>query len=106
MEQAKTLNTLRKMNRPIKFFGLSSMQFLAVSGIGALIIVIIVFQNLHPFILLFAIIGMFSLFSFAFAKLNREHKKGNPDYITGRQIMQTTPKKIIDKTRYFKIVKK
>jgi len=101
---AKTLNTLRKMNRPIKFFGLSSLQFLSITIAAMAVIIIMVFQQLHPLVMLTVIIGVILGFMFSVGKLNREYKKGNPDYLTSVSIRKATPKKIIDKHNYFKTI--
>ena len=101
----KQLNTLRKMNRPIKFFGLSSLQFMSLSIVGMLIIIVMIFQHLNPFVIIAVIVSVIFGFTMAVGKLNREYKKGNPDYITSQSIKGATPKKIIDKQKFFNLIK-
>jgi hypothetical protein len=39
-----------------------------------------------------------------FKNLSKEHKAGNPDYLTGLSVKSITPTKILDKNRVFKIL--
>lgn len=42
------MRTMRKINKPIKFFGLSSGQFAVFMLVVALIIIFSIFKQLHP----------------------------------------------------------
>ena len=44
------MKTLRKINKPIKFFGLTSIQFGLLMLFYALVIIICVFTHLHPLV--------------------------------------------------------
>lgn len=92
------------MNRPIKFFGLTSGQFgLFMAGV-MLAIIIAIFKNTHP-LLIVGIIGSIAFFSsLLFRRLKIEHKKGNPDYLTGLTVKGATPKIITDREKTFKII--
>lgn len=39
-----------------------------------------------------------------FKNLKREHKAGNPDYLTGLSVRSATPKQIIDKHKVFNFI--
>ena len=61
---------MRKINKPIKFFGLSSGQFAIFMLLTAIIIIVSIFKQLHPIL----IIGIISaiLFSIRSAVPNLE----------------------------------
>lgn len=46
------MRTMRKINKPIKFFGLSSGQFAVFMLVVALIIIFSIFKQLHPVFIL------------------------------------------------------
>lgn len=100
------MRTIRKINRPIKFFGLSSGQFGLYMLAVALIIIVCIFKRLHPVI----IVGMIGFILFAssilFKNLIREHKAGNPDYLSSLSVKTVTPKMIIDKHKVFNLILK
>ena len=82
---------MRKINKPIKFFGLSSGQFAIFMLLTAIIIIVSIFKQLHPML---------------FQTLKKEHKAGNPDYLTGLRIKNATPRQITDKRQIFKFILK
>lgn len=98
------MNTLRKMNRPIKFFGLKSSQFGLFMLAIALIIIICVFRSTHPLIIMLTIGGIIGVSGLFFNKLSKEHKQGNPDYLTGISVQNLTPKKITDRKNTFNFI--
>jgi c-di-AMP phosphodiesterase-like protein len=100
------MKTLRKMNRAIKFFGLTSGQFGLFIVSTALIIIISIFKSVHPLFIVLAIAFVFFIASLLFRKLKIEHKKGNPDYLTGLTVKGATPKIITDRKRIFKHILK
>ena len=51
------MRTMRKINKPIKFFGLSSGQFAIFMLLTAIIIIVSIFKQLHPIL----IIGIISV---------------------------------------------
>ena len=51
------MRTMRKINKPIKFFGLSSGQFAIFMLLTAIIIIVSIFKQLHPIL----IIGIISI---------------------------------------------
>lgn len=100
------MRTLRKINKPIKFFGLTSIQFGLFMLVNALVIIICVFVHLHPLIVV-SIIGIMAFVSgIVFKKLSREHKAGNPDYLTGLSVKSVTSRKIVDKHKVFNFIMK
>lgn len=98
------MRTLRKINRPIKFFGLSSGQFGLYMLAVAVIVIACIFKRLHPVL----IVGMIGAILFAsgilFKNLIREHKEGNPDYLSSLSVKAVTPRMIIDKHKVFNII--
>ena len=60
------MRTMRKINKPIKFFGLSSGQFAIFMLLTAIIIIVSIFKQLHPIL----IIGIISAILFLFINSN------------------------------------
>jgi c-di-AMP phosphodiesterase-like protein len=89
------------MNRPIRFFGLSSLQLGGLFVIAAIIIVIMITSNAGVLFIVTLIACMLLLFSLLFSKLNKEHKRGNPNYAQGVSVQSATPRKVVDKKRIF-----
>jgi c-di-AMP phosphodiesterase-like protein len=98
------MNTLRKMNRPIKFFGLTSGQFGLYALFIALMIIVMIFRNNNSFLIVGIVTTLIIGSSFLFRRLQKEHKAGNPDYITSISIKSAIPKKIVDKNKIFKFI--
>lgn len=82
---------MRKINKPIKFFGLSSGQFAIFMLLTAIIIIVSIFKQLHPILIIGIISAILFLFGLLFQTLKKEHKAGNPDYLTGLRIKNATP---------------
>ena len=100
------MKTLNKINKPIKFFGLTSIQFGVLMLVYALVIVICVFAHLNPLIVV-VIISIMAFFSgILFKNLSREHKAGNPDYLTSISVKSVTPTKILDRKKVFNFIMK
>lgn len=100
------MRTQKKLNRPIKFWGLSSGQFGLFCLAIALIIIVCIFLRL-PSIITVMIIGAIAFLSNLFFKnLIREHKAGNPDYSTSQTVKTATPRKIIDRYKVFNLILK
>ncbi len=100
-----TYATQRKMNRPIKFFGLSSTQATLAMAASMAIFVIFVLKNSSVIELLFVIFIIAASMTFLIGKMNKEQKKGNLYYLSGLSVKSATPKKIIDKSNFFKLIK-
>lgn len=98
------INTLVKINRPIKFSGLTSGQ-LGIFILGIFFILIVsIFMRISP-LLIVAVLGAIVFISNQlFKKLSIEHKNGNPDYLAGKSVQKSTPRKILDRKRTFKIL--
>ena len=90
------MRTMRKINRPIKFFGLTSGQFGLFMLANALIIIVCIFKHVHPVIIVSVMGGIFFASGILFKNLKREHKAGNPDYLTGLSVRSASPKQIIE----------
>lgn len=85
------MRTMRKINKPIKFFGLSSGQFAVFMLVVALIIIFSIFKQLHPVFIIGIVSGILGLSGMLFGTLKKEHKAGNPDYLTGISVRSATP---------------
>lgn len=100
------MRTMRKINRPIRFFGLSSGQFGLFMLANALIIIVFIFKHVHPIIVIFVMGAIFFGSGVLFKNLKREHKAGNPNYLSSLSIKSATPKKIVDKHKVFNFIMK
>lgn len=98
------MRTMRKINKPIKFFGLSSGQFGLFMLFVAITIIVFIFKQIHPLIITMALSAIGVLSGMLFNTLKKEHKAGNPDYLTGLSVRSATPKKIVDKNKIFKFI--
>lgn len=95
---------MRKINKPIKFFGLSSGQFGIFMLFVAICIIVFIFKQIHPLIISLVLSGIGVLSGMLFNTLKKEHKAGNPDYLTGLSVRSATPRKIVDKNKIFKFI--
>lgn len=100
------MKTIRRINRPIKFFGLTSGQFAVFVIIVALIIIACIFKRVHPIIIVCVLSSILYGSNILFQGLKREHKAGNPDYLTSLSVKSVTPSKIIDKNQVFNLIMK
>ena len=100
------MRTMRKINKSIKFFGLSSGQFAIFMLLTALTVIVSIFKQLHPLIIIGIISGILFLSGLLFKTLKNEHKAGNQDYLTGIRIKSATPRQITDKRHIFKFILK
>ena len=97
---------LKKMNRPIKFFGLTSLQFDLYLLFTMILIVVLVATQINSLLMVAIVALQITLSGFLFRQLVVEHKKGNPDYLTSVSIKSATPSKIVDKNKVFKLIYK
>ena len=98
------MRTMRNINKPVRFFGLSSGQFAIFMLFVAITIIVSIFKQFHP-VLIIGIISAILFFSaMLFKTLKKEHKAGNPDYLSGLSIRSATPRRITDKKRIFKFI--
>lgn len=100
------MRTLRKINRPIKFFGLSSGQFGLYMLVVAVIIIVCIFKRLHPVLIVGMIGSILFVSGILFKNLIREHKAGNPDYLSSLSVKTVTPNVIIDRHKVFNLILK
>lgn len=98
------MRTMRKINKPIKFFGLSSGQFGIFMLIVAITIIVCIFKQLHPLVITLLLSGIVFLSGLLFNTLKKEHKAGNPDFLTGLSVRSATPRKIVDKKKIFNFI--
>lgn len=95
------MNTIRKINFPIRFFGLAPIYVVVMAVLLALFIIGSILMRLHPLVLLCFIVGYILTLSFLLRRSIQEHKLGNPDYFQGLMISRSTPRKIVDKSHVF-----
>lgn len=69
------MRTMRKINKPIKFFGLSSGQFAIFMLLTALTVIVSIFKQLHPLIVIGIISGILFLSGLLFKTLKRSIKR-------------------------------
>lgn len=100
------MKTVRKINKPVKFFGLKSAHFGLFMLINAVIIIVSIFMHLHPIVIVCIISALLSVSGILLKNLSREHKAGNPDYLTGLSVKSITPTKIVDKRKVFNFIMK
>lgn len=100
------MRTQKKINRPIKFFGLTSGQFGVYMLLNAIIIIVCIFNRLHPIFIVIIIGSICFLSNILFKNLIREHKSGNPDYLSGLSVKTATPTKIVDRRKVFNLILK
>ena len=98
------MRTMRKINKPVRFFGLSSIQFGLFMLANAIIIIVCIFKRLHPLLIVSVLSLIIFISGIFFRKLKREHKAGNPDYIKGLSVANGTPKKITDRKHVFQFI--
>ncbi len=68
------MRTMRKINKPIKFFGLSSGQFAIFMLLTAIIIIVSIFKQLHP-ILIIVISAILFLSGLLFQTLKKRNTR-------------------------------
>lgn len=98
------IKTFIKINKPMRFYGLSSGQLGLFVLIIVLVILACIFLRVNSFIMIVLIAAILSGGSFLFERLKKEHKAGNPNYLAGLRVSNSTPKKIVDKYRVFNML--
>ena len=96
-----TFNSCIKMNKPIRFFGLSSFQVIVLFVCVTTSILFLMMTGLNLMIILIIFGGECYGISVFATKLNRAHKKGTPDYFGAYSTFQYTPRKITDQNFLF-----
>lgn len=92
---------LSKMNKPIRFAGLSSLQLGGSILLSVTIFLVMATSKMALFGLFVLITIWIVLIKFIFKKLIKEHKKGTPDYINSYFALRGTPKAIVDRNFIF-----
>lgn len=98
------MKPIKRINKPIKFWGLTSTQAGLYVLCCASVIIVTVFMGIHPILIACVALGMMLLTQVAFQRFVREHKAGNPDYLKGLNVRELTPKQITDKHQIFKTI--
>lgn len=61
---------------------------------------------MYPVIIVTVMGAIFYVSSILFKNLKREHKAGNPNYLSSLSVKSATPKKIVDKHKVFNFIMK
>lgn len=72
--------------------------------IVAITIIVCIFKQLHPLVITLLLSGIVFLSGLLFNTLKKEHKAGNPDFLTGLSVRSATPRKIVDKKKIFNFI--
>ena len=97
---------MRKINKRSKFYGLSAGQYAIFIMLTPCIIIVSIFKQLHPILIIGIISAILFLSGLLFQTLKKEHKAGNPDYLTRLRLKNATPRQITDTRQIFKIILK
>lgn len=104
MTELKEYYGLSQLNKPIRFRGLSSLQ-LGAAVLGSIVLFMILSISGQSFIGLFGLLAAWIiLLKGPLKKLNKEHKKGTPNYVESYFIFSSVPKKIRDKETIFQFL--
>ena len=66
--------------------------------------IVCIFKQLHPLVITLLLSGIVFLSGLLFNTLKKEHKAGNPDFLTGLSVRSATPRKIVDKKKIFNFI--
>jgi len=100
--EEKTFSSCMKMNKPIRFYGMSAYQGFGFFIFGLLSIVFMIFSGVKFYLMLLIFAGeVYGLFLLS-KKLKEAAKDGTPDLLSSWQVKNSTPKKIVDSNRVFK----
>lgn len=100
MEKKRLFNSQNHMNKPVRMFGLTSMQFFLIAAAMGLLMVVMSTLVQAGFLVTMVTLGVLALpLTFAISKLRKEQEKGNPNYIQSMLAFGVTPKKIEDQNR-------
>lgn len=83
---------------------MSSGQFGIFMLVVAITIIVCIFKRLHPLVITVVLSGIVFLSGLLFSRLKKEHKAGNPDFLTGISVRSATPRKIVDKKKIFNFI--
>jgi hypothetical protein len=72
--------------------------------VNAMIIIVSIFAHLHPIVIVGVIASIIGGSGILFKNLVREHKAGNPNYLSGLSVKAATPKKVVDRNRTFNFI--
>lgn len=102
--EEQTYNSCVKMNKPIRFFGLSSLQVIVLFVCVTASILFLMMAGLNLMITLLIFGGECYGISILATKLNTAHKKGTPDFFGAYSTFKYTPRKITDQNFLFKFL--
>jgi len=102
----KDYKNFSKLNKPIRFVGLSPMQFLIMFIIVAITFVATTSARLSFLItLIILLVEIIPIVIYA-SRASREHKKGNSKYFDSLSNFISTPKRIVDTDTFTYFIKK
>ena len=85
-----------KINKPIRFAGLTTVQFLGVFLTVAITFIIITSTGISFVVGLFVFLVEVVPVVFYATKASKEHKKGNSRYFDSLSNFMSTPKRLVD----------
>lgn len=97
--------TYVNMNKPVFYFGFTSLQF----SISVIVIVVVVIIAVMILGLLMGLLIGFILSSPVYilmGKIKIQNAKGNPDYVKSFQLFLKTPKRVVDERGFLNVIYK
>ncbi len=89
-------NSCVKMNKPIRFFGLSSMQAIVLFVFVLVSVLVMLMSGINFLVMLVIVGGEIYGISILMKKLSLANKKGTPDFFGAYTTFNATPRKITD----------
>ena len=92
----ETYNSCVKMNKPIRFFGLSSIQAIVIFIFVLVSLLVMVMSGINFLVMSVILGGEIYGVSIIMKKLSIANKKGTPDFLGAYTTFNATPRKITD----------
>lgn len=92
----ETYNSTVKMNKPIRFFGLSSLQAIILFVFILASILVMIMSGINFLVMLMIFSGEVYGLSILMKRLDIANKKGTPDFFGAYSTFKYTPRKITD----------
>jgi len=99
-----TYNSCNKMNKPIRFYGLSSYHAIILFIFVTVSILFLLMRGLGFTLTLIMFGAECYAISIVATKFNRAYKNGTPDYLGALITFRNTPRKITDRNFLFRFL--